>query len=229
MSSTDCKLELVLESVGQQTPKPATEKATYGQILKSLALVGGSSVLNIGIGVVRAKAMAVLLGPSGFGLFGLYGSIVNLGESIAGFGINSSGVRQIAEATGSNDKERIARTVTVLQRVALILGLLGAAGLIVLSRPISKLTFGDYQHTTALWVLSAAVFFRLISIGQGALIQGLRRVADLAKMNVFGALFGTALTIPLVYVFRERGVVPSLVAVAGCPLLPRGGTAGEFR
>ena len=48
-------------------------------------------------------------GPAGFGLFGLYGSIAVLTQSIAGMGINSSGVRQIAEAVGSGDKARIAR------------------------------------------------------------------------------------------------------------------------
>ena len=65
---------------------PAADKHTYGQILKSSALIGGSSVLNLGIGMVRTKAMAVLLGPAGFGLMGLYGSIADLAVSIAGYG-----------------------------------------------------------------------------------------------------------------------------------------------
>ena len=55
----------------------------------------------------------------------------------------------------------------------------------------------------------------LVSAGQGALIQGMRRIADLAKMNVLSALFGTCISIPLVYVLREKGVVPSLIVVAG--------------
>jgi PST family polysaccharide transporter len=46
------------------------------------------------------------------------------------------------------------------------------------------------------------------------LIQGIRQIADLAKMGVFGALFGTVASIPIVYFFREKGIVPSLVAVA---------------
>jgi PST family polysaccharide transporter len=80
---------------------PAAEEHTYGQILKSSVLIGGSTVLNIGIGIVRTKATAVLLGPTGFGLMGLYGSIADLAVSIAGMGVNGSGVRQIAEAAGS--------------------------------------------------------------------------------------------------------------------------------
>ena len=69
--------------------------------------------------------MALLLGPSGFGLAGLYMSVANLTQSAAGMGINSSGVRQIAEATGTEDAKRIACTTEVLRRTSVVLGLLG--------------------------------------------------------------------------------------------------------
>lgn len=204
---------------GGATEGGATEKPTYGQVLKSSALIGGSSVLNIAIGIVRTKAMAILLGPSGFGLAGLYGSISDLTISIAGMGVNSSGVRQIAESAGSGDAEQIARTASVLRRTSVFLGVLGAVSLLVFSRQISRLTFGSERYAGFVCLLSAAVFFRLVSAGQGALIQGMRRISDLAKMSVLGALFGTVLTIPLVYFFREKGIVPSLVAVAAMTIL----------
>ena len=39
-------------------------------------LMGGSSLVNVALSIVRNKALAVLLGPEGVGLMGLYGSIV---------------------------------------------------------------------------------------------------------------------------------------------------------
>jgi PST family polysaccharide transporter len=192
----------------------AVEKHTYAQILKSSVLIGGSSVLNIGIGIVRTKAMAVLLGPAGFGLMGLYGSIADLAVSIAGMGVNSSGVRQIAEAAGSGDDKLIARTVTVLRRTAVLLGVLGAGLLVVFCRQVSALTFGTDEHAGAVVLLSLVVLFRLVAGGQVALVQGMRRIADLAKIGVFGALFGTMISIPVVYFLREEGVVPSLLCFA---------------
>jgi antigen flippase len=207
------------EALPQTTPATGAEKHTYSQILKSSALIGGSQVANIAIGIVRTKAMAILLGPAGFGLFGLYGSIANLMQSIAGMGISSSGVRQIAEAVGSRDKTRIAQTTAVLRRTSIVLGLLGALLLLVFSRQVSKLTFGSTERATAVSLLSIAVFFSLVAGGQGALIQGMRRIADLAKMNVLGALFGVCTSIPLVYFLREKGVVPSLISVAAMGIL----------
>ena len=200
-------------------PSAARSKSSYDQILKSSALIGGSQVANIAIGIVRTKAMAMLLGPAGFGLFGLFGSIQNLTQSIAGMGINSSGVRQIAEAAGSGDSARIAQTAAVLRRTAIVLGLFGAAMLLVFSRLVTRLTFGGTERTSAVSLLSIAVFFSLVSGGQGALIQGMRRIADLAKMSVLGAFFGLCAGIPLVYFFRERGVVPSLIGVAAMMIL----------
>src|SRR3954469_19239529 len=113
-------------------PKEAVhDRQTYGQILKSSAMIGASSALNIGIGIVRTKAMAVLLGPAGTGLMGLYNTIVILAQSVSGMGINSSGVRQIAVAAGSGGMERVAETATVLRRTASLLGTIGSVLLIV--------------------------------------------------------------------------------------------------
>jgi enterobacterial common antigen flippase len=202
-----------------QPAQPLAEKHTYGQILKSSALIGGSSVLNIAIGIVRTKAMAVLLGPAGFGLMGLYGSIADLTRSIAGMGINSSGVRQIAEAASSGDTARIARTAAVLRGASVLLGIVGAGWLLLFSRQAATLTFGNSEHASAVALLSLAVLLQLIADGKGALLQGTRRISDLAKMGVLGALFGTVISVPLVYFFRKEGVVPSLVAIAAMSLM----------
>ena len=192
---------------------------TYGQILKSSTLIGGASVLNIGLGIIRTKAMALILGPAGVGLLGLYGSVADLARTVAGMGINSSGVRQIAEAVGTSDTRRVARTVTTLRRVALFLGALGALLLLALCYPVSRLSFGDYQHAGAVALLALAVLFGAVSAGQMALVQGMRRIRDLALVNVLGSLLGLLVGVPIVYVMGNAGVVPSLVGVAGAGIV----------
>ena len=204
----------LVEEIPQPEQEAPAEENTYGQILKSSALIGGSQVLKIGIGIIRTKVMAVLLGPAGFGLMGLYGSIVDLAVNIAGMGVNSSGVRQIAESVGTGDAERIAQTVIMLRKTTVFLGIFGAILLVLFSRQISILTFGSEQRTGAVALLSLAVLFRLVSAGQGALIQGVRRIGDLAIMGVLGAILGTAISIILVYYMGEQGVAPSLIGFA---------------
>ncbi|MFZ1072538.1 MAG: O-antigen translocase [Verrucomicrobiia bacterium] len=208
------------EAVKEMQPAlvPPSQRS-YGQILKSSALVGGSSMLNIVLGIVRTKALALFLGPAGFGLYGLYGSVYELTRCVAGLGINSSGVRQIAEAVGTGDSQRIAHTVTTLRRVAFFSGAFGAVFLVVLCEPVSRFTFGDYQHAGWVALLALAVWLNEISAGQAALVQGMRRISDLAKMSVLGAFYGTLLSIPIVYFFREKGIVPFLICVAAMSIL----------
>jgi enterobacterial common antigen flippase len=194
-------------------------KASYGQILKSSAIVGGASVLTILIGIARTKAMAVMLGPAGFGLMGAFMSIVDLFASIASIGLNRSGVRQIAESVGSGDSRRIAVTVTVLRRIAVALGVVGAVLLAAFASPIALLSFGHDDYRAAVALLALAVFFKLIAEGQAALVQGTRRIADFAKIGVVGAAFGTLAAIPLVYFLRENGVALAIVAAAAMTAL----------
>lgn len=175
--------------------------------------------MTIAIGIIRAKAMAVLLGPAGVGLMGLFGSVMDLAISIVGMGINSSGVRQIAATAGSGEAARTARTAMVLRRVSILLGVLGGLLLVVLCKPVSKWTFGNAEYAGPVALLGFAVLFRTVSDGQAALIQGLRRIADLARIAVIGGLLGTIISLTLVYFLRERGVVPSLIGVTATTLI----------
>ena len=196
-----------------------SEKSSHGQIIKSSALIGGSTVINVFLRMVRNKVMALLLDTSGLGLFGNFDRTSDLVRTIAGMGINVSGVRQIAEAVGTQDEERIARTITSLRRVAVLTGALGALLLLVFCRQVSWIMFKDTDHAKAVALLALAVFFADVSAGQTALVQGMRRISDLAKLSVWGAVYATLFSIPIIYFYGESGVVPSMVCAAGMTIL----------
>ena len=50
-------------------------------------------------------------------------------------------------------------------------------------------------HVGDVALLSLAVLFGAVSSGQMALVQGMRRIADLARANVWGGFYGTLLSI----------------------------------
>ena len=193
--------------------------SSHRQIFKSTALIGGTQVIKMGIGIVRTKALAVLLGPSGMGLAGLYMTATGLIGSVAGLGLNASGVRQIAEAAGSRDESRIARTIITLRRVSFISGVLGMVLVLALAPVLSRTTFGDSKHIFGIALMSLTLLFGGISAGQSALLQGLRRLRDLAASQVLGACFGAVVSIVLVWWLREQGIVPYLVAISAFGIL----------
>ena len=196
-----------------------SDQNSYRQIIKSTSIMGGSTAINIILRMVRMKVLAVLLGPSGVGIIGIFDSITALVNSVAGMGVETSGVRQIAEANASGDNEKIARTIITLRRTALFTGLFGLIILLLLSYPLSLFTFGNNKHVMELGLLSVTILFTAITGGQTALIQGMQRIRDLAVLSIFGALWGTIFSIPIVYFFGEKGIVVFLIVVSAMSLI----------
>lgn len=199
--------------------KDNNSSKSYSQILKSTSIIGGASIISIFLRIIQTKFLAVLLGPAGMGLIGTYNSIAVMVGTVAGMGIQMSGARQTAEAVAANDQEKIAQIIIALRRVSIFLGIFGLLLLILLSTPISLLTFGNAEHASNIALLSIIPLLVTVSGGQGALIQGMRRIGDLAKLTILGALFGTALSIPIIYVWGQKGIVPFLIAAAAMGIL----------
>jgi len=213
------RLAISPEAVSKGEPPNPEVDSSYQQIIKSSALIGSVSVINIAVSVIRTKVLAVLLGPSGFGLMSLYNSVLDLAYSVASMGVSSSGVRQIAEANAADEQHRVARTVTVVRRVALALAVIGAVLLGFAAYPISSLTFGRPGFAGGIALLSLGVFFRVTTDSNMALLQGLRRIRELAAVGLVGSASGAVLSIVLVYYFQERGVVPAIIGTTACTLV----------
>lgn len=199
--------------------KSSSGKQSYANILKSTALIGGSSLINVGFSIIRNKALAVLIGPEGIGMMALYNSILDMAQTLAGLGVQASGVREIARTAADKDKDRVSRTAIVMRRLSLLLALAGATLLAGLAIPIADFTFADDQHIIGTAMLALAVFFRLVCGGETALLQGMREIASLARINVISGSASTVASIALIYLLGTSGIVPSLIVVAAATAL----------
>ena len=212
--TTGSATEIALPATEAACPS-ATEQessALYRQILKSSALIGTSSLMNVVVGIARTKILAVLLGPASFGVMGAYTSLVDLGRTLAQLGVNASGVRQISQSAALGDDTRTARTYAAVRRVAFATAILGALMFLLFAPGIAQLTFGSSAQRGDVALLGLAIFFGVVAGGQGALLQGMRRISDLAGLGFFGALAGSVATVCLVYAFKEAALAMSLVA-----------------
>jgi len=195
------------------------EDNSYAQILKSTFVMGGSSIANIFLGIARNKVIALLLNPSGMGILGVYQSITNLTSTVSGMGINESGARQVALSFGTGDQLTISRTFLSLRRIAFFTGICGAVLLLFSSKWVSLLTFSNSGHALDLALLSVTLFFGAVSGGQLALIQGTRQIKNLAKINVLGPLWGTILSLPIIFFLGMKGIVSYLIIMSATNLV----------
>jgi PST family polysaccharide transporter len=160
------------------------------------------------------KFAAVFLGPAGVGLMSAYTTILAPLALAAGMGITSSGVRQIAEAAGENDRQRIARTTLAVRRISRLCGVFALVLTLLLAYPLSVSMFGDGSHAFDLSVLSVTLFLGALTGGLGAILQGLRRIRDMATKTALDALFGLPVALALMALWGTQAIVPILCATA---------------
>ena len=179
---------------------------SYRQILRSSSIVGGASVANILLGLLRAKAAAILLGPAGVGLIGLLQSLMATGSAMSSLGFGTVGTRQIAEAFGDDDPLAVAAARRALFWGTLGLALIGAAAFWLLRHVLAAKILGDSGFTEAVGWLAVGVALSVASGSQGALLNGLRRIGDIARIRILSALLSTALGIAALWLWGRKGL-----------------------
>lgn len=174
-------------------------------LIKSMMVIGSAQVINILISIFRMKVLALLLGPTGVGLLSIYNSLQGMVTTAAGLGMGSSGVRQIASVKGED--QALSRVRRVLLTAHLVQGTLALLGVWLLRAPIAEWLFEDRAYATEVGLIGIAILLSLLGSAQTALLQGMRKIADLGRVTVFGALIGTGVGLTAVWLYGESGLI----------------------
>lgn len=185
---------------------------SYRQILRSSSIIGGASVINILVGLLRIKAAAVLLGPTGIGLIGLLTSLAGTAAAIAGLGFSNVGTRQIAEAAGRKDGAAMAAARRALFWGTLVLALVGAGVFWTLRDLLALRVLGDASLADDVGWLALAVGLTVAAASQSALLNGMRRIGDLSRISVLSALLSTFLGVGALLVWGHGGLMAFVIA-----------------
>lgn len=180
------------------------------RVIKAIGLLGSAQAINILCSIVRTKLTAIWLGPAGVGL----NSILTNGSQLVGsatqLNIRDSSVRDVARLNGCDGLDLKCR---IIRRWAIMLGVLGAAVIILLSPLLSVISFAG---TTDCWPYFAALapfmFFSSYSAGELAILQGCSRLRLIARINVYGGLLATSISILLLYFYRMKAI-PAVIDV----------------
>lgn len=189
-----------------------SKDASYRQILRSSSIIGGSSVINIAVGLLRIKVAAVLLGPAGVGLIGLLSNLAGTASAVAGLGLGNVGTRQIAEAVGRSDAAAMAAARRALFWGSLVLAMLGAAVFWALRDVLAVRVLGDSSLAGEVGWLAFVVGLTVAAASQTALLNGMRQIGDLARVSVLSALLSTLLGIGALMLWGRGGLVAFLIA-----------------
>lgn len=188
-----------------------TNRNTYGNIFKVLALFGGVKIIQILISVLRSKLIAILLGPSGMGINNLLVSTTQTINGMTGCGLQTSAVRELSKAHESHNQGHIDATISTLRILVWFTGFLGALIVFAFAKQLSIFAFENEDYTNAFRILSIMMFFMQVNVGQIALMQGTFHYKDIARSTLTSQILSLVLTVPLYYMFNKEGIVPALL------------------
>ncbi|MBO4340643.1 MAG: O-antigen translocase [Bacteroidales bacterium] len=184
---------------------------SYKSIFKATTLFGGVQLYQVLVNIVRSKFVAVLLGTAGMGIQGMFMSTLQFIQSITSLGLSQSAVRDVSEANGTADEQRLGKTVSAFRKLVWFTGLLGMVAVMVFSPILSEVTFGNHDYTVPFILLSCILLIDQLASGQKVVLQGMRRLKELAKSSAIGATLGLLISVPIYYVFGIKGIVPTLI------------------
>jgi len=189
---------------------------SYKNIAKSSGIIGLVQVFQIVFGLIRNKAIAILVGAQGFGIWGLYNTYIEMVSQISILGLDQSGVRQIAK--NSDNKNYLYKCIYIFKQTILVVSILSTILSILFSKSISKAIFNSEDYYIGVIIASFVILFNGISKGQRSILNGLHDIKGLAISQIVGAIIGSIVAIIAVYLFGINGI-PMFIFAVGLSLV----------
>jgi len=175
--------------------------------------MGGAQVVVLAAAFIRAKAIAVILGPAGVGLIGIFNAFSGNIASLAGWGLGTSGVRLISSA----EETAKAGKVAAVLRMGYMLSLLGLALALITFWPVGLATFNSNRYAAEMAIVALAVPCVIASSAWSAVLQASGKIDSLARVQIAGAMTGLLLGLPAIYFWGTIGIAVSIFLGAAVP------------
>lgn len=190
--------------------------SSYKKIIKASGLVGIAQVIQIFLGIVRNKFIAVIIGASGFGIWALYNSFLDMLTKFSILGLDKSGVKEIAKY--KENEEKTHQIINTLKISVFVTSSVTSLVCILLSKSISTSLFNTSEYYVGVIIVSIVVILKGLSNTYISILNGFRNIKNLVISQIIGAFIGTVAAISLVFVYGVKGI-PFYILILGFTLL----------
>ncbi len=178
--------------------------------LAGTTLLNGIAVLaRLLTGLVLNKVLAVMVGPTGYGVIGQFQSFASMVVAFASAPVGNGVVKYTAEFGGQ--EERRAAVWRTAATLGLILALTTSFLMVCFQRPLAAWSIADEGRSWLVVVLACALAFMVLNALLIAILNGLKQVRALVAANMAGSLISALTAIGLV---TWQGLNGALAALA---------------
>ena len=189
---------------------PTTRHASSRAVFTATAILSSGWAVSLLVGLVSAKATAVLMGPIGVGYIGLLQS--TLGLAVMMGGVYAGVIPAIARARAMSEPVAEAASRSAAWGLWLVSGGSLAIALITFRVPLARLVLGTAERADAIAPLAVALLLTLAAGLQAGILTAHQRIREIAWLGVSNSVLGPVLLLPLLWIWRESAVPWALCA-----------------
>ncbi len=184
--------------------------------MKATTVLGSAQVVEALVALVRAKIVAIFLGPVGTGLNAMYQLTLNTINQFVSAGLPQSAVRDISKSNNAGNREELEEVVSIFVIVLRLFAFVGMLLCVGIAPLLSDFSFGKSDnHTYAYIFLSVGLLFMVLSSGNITIMQGTRQLNSLARSSIVGAIISLILSLPFFMFMGNDGIVVAIIVSYG--------------
>jgi len=171
------------------------------------------TLLILFINLIKTKIIALIVGPSGMGIYSLFMSLYTMIVAFTSIGSGASVVKAVAEINTVNDIGKFNYLNIYLSFILFLVGSLFSFLLFIFSPELSYFAFSDYNHGLEIKLISFIIILAIFSNFWQSWLNGLKKIKEIAKIRVLTALFSTIFTIIFIYFYSEKGIIYGIITI----------------
>lgn len=176
---------------------------SYKSILKSTSVIAFVQFFKIIFVFIQNKIIALLIGTTGYGIYGLYYTFSALVSAFSTFGIDQAGVREVARKNNSDD---FGKTIWSLKFLLFFLSILSCVIIFFLREKISISLFGNNSYSNGVAIVGLAILFNGLSQGYISILNGLQKIKYIAISQILGIVSSAIFAIIFIYFYKNSGI-----------------------
>ena len=154
----------------------------YRNIISVTSIFGGLQILLILIGAIKGKIIAIYIGSEGMGQLALFTSILEIVNLLCTLGFGYSATRLVSKAHEQNSYYEIRKILSIVSKILLFSSTVGVILLILFSKNISHIFFGDETFFMSIIFISGTVFFTVFQNRNNLFLQSLNEFKTRASL-----------------------------------------------
>lgn len=179
-------------------------------LFKTTAIIGTTQFFVLLVQIVRAKIIALLLGPEGVGVIGNTIVFLSVVENLCYLGLNTALLRYASENISQNKFESTGRLFSVAIIIHSVISSIIIVILFLLSPQINMSIYGSMAFWPIFLFVIFIIPFDILKSDFGNLFNAFNNVKLIGKLDLYSAIIGFFVTVILISLFGLSGAIASL-------------------